>query len=105
MVRKPTATERAAAVTALEKEQAVYRVAYFIAKGDGQPAKLKRLSNMDSVMQAMSRGWVAAPITAGFPYQLTDTGRVALARWFRMVADYTGVDPVCAAIYEAVTTP
>lgn len=105
MVRKPTATERAAAVAALEKEQAIYRVAYLIARGDGRPAELAELSNMDSVMQAMSRGWVAAPITAGFPYQLTDTGRVALARWFRIVADYAGVDPVSAALYEAVTTP
>ncbi|MDX8056684.1 hypothetical protein SK571_45580 [Lentzea sp. BCCO 10_0798] len=105
MVRRPSSAERAAAVAELEKDQAVYRVAYLIAKGDGRPMELDRLSDMDSVMRAMSRGWVAAPITAGFPYQLADTGRVALARWFRIVADYTGVDPVCAAIYEAVTTP
>ncbi|ANZ36459.1 hypothetical protein BBK82_10665 [Lentzea guizhouensis] len=103
MVRKPTAAERAAAVAALEKEQAIYRVAYLIARGDGRPAELMLMSSMDSVMQAMSRGWVAAPITAGLPYQLTDSGRVALTRWFRIVADHAGVDPACKALYEAVT--
>jgi len=96
--------QHAAAVAALQKDYAVLRVAYMIAKGFGRPEHLERLSDMAAVMKAMARGWVAEPFEEDFPYQLTDAGRVALGRWFRLVADHIDTNPECGAFWDAVTS-